>query len=120
MTDKTYKKQLEKFGIESTRVIDGDPIRKRLDDTAETMLGVVKDLMDSIEGRQWIYSKLALCGVFATPYIPGHPEDTAFQCGMQEIGHHLQREVEVASPKNYYLMVEEASTRALNATPKND
>lgn len=114
MNDKVFKKQLEQFGIESTRVVESDPNKLQKQQFIENNTSVVRALMNSVEGRQWVYSQLSLCGVFATPYIPERPLDTAFQCGMQEVGHHLQREVESVAPEEYYKMVMEEFARAMN------
>ncbi len=118
--DKTYQKQLEKFGIESTRIVEGDPLRKHQEEYVHAMLGIVKQLMSTIEGRQWIYSKLEFYCVNSTPYVAGKPDATAFLCGLQEAGHQLQNEVMLAAPNEYFVMIQEAATRAANIAPKAD
>ena len=120
MTDKVYQKQLEKFGIESTRIVEGNPLQKRREENVETMLGIVRMLMNTIEGRHWIYSKLEFCCVFSTPFVAGKPDATAFLCGLQEFGHQLNIEVHQASPNEYCVMLQEAAARALNIAPKAD
>lgn len=114
MSDSFYKKQLDAFGIESTLIVEGDIKRKRQEEYTQAMLNVVRMLMNSVEGRQWLYLKLEMCGVFTTPFIAGKGDATAFLCGMQEVGHLLQRDITVASPENYFLMVQEEEARKKN------
>lgn len=113
--DSAYQKQLEKFGIESTVIVEGNVEHKRHQEHSESMIGVVSRLMDSMEGRQWIYSKLDFYCVFSTPFVSGKPDSTAFLCGLQEAGHQLQNEIMIASPAQYYLMIQEASARVKNS-----
>lgn len=112
--DSVYKDQLEKFGIEANLLIEGDPNERRNLEYAEAMMKVVQSIMDTMDGRQWMYYKLALCGVFATPFSAGKPDVSAFLAGMQEIGHVLQRDIMIAAPDKYFLMVQEDQARRVN------
>jgi hypothetical protein len=108
--DKVLEKQLEAFGgIEYTQVVDSIPESKPFNQT----LNAVKNLMSTTEGRAWMFGKLELCGVNATPYVPGRPDDTAFNCGMQELGHQLQREIMQVAANEYPLMLQEAAARPI-------
>lgn len=111
MSDATYKKQLEAFGIEAVRITDIDLEKKRQEETRQAMLSVVKALMDRTEGRQWIYSKLDMCKVFTTPFVPGQPDGTAFFSGVQSVGQNLLSDVMEASPENFYTMIQEENAR---------
>ena len=111
MIDKKFQKQLDKFGIESTQIVESElprPARTPINSS------IIKMLMDTIEGREWLYNKLDFCCVFATPFVAGKPDATAFLCGLQEVGHHLQAEIMQNSPNEYFLMTQEAAARAQN------
>jgi hypothetical protein len=114
--DNTYKKQLEQFGIESVRATEGDMKRIQKAAELEAMINVVKALMDNIEGRQWIYTKLDMCGVFTAPIAPGDAYGTHVLCGIQSVGHALLNDVMRASPENFPIMLQEAAARAQNYT----
>lgn len=111
MSDNFYKKQLEKFGVESTRILDGDAEKQRQQQFHESMIAVVKQFMETIEGRQYFYSKLDMCRVFTTPFIPGAPDGTAFFSGIQSVGQNLLDDIMQASPENFYVMLQEAAAR---------
>lgn len=109
--DKTYQKQLEAFGIESVRVTEGDAERHRQERDREALLAVVKHVMETIEGRQYFYSKLEMCRVFTSPFIPGAPDGTAFFSGVQSVGQSILDDIMRASPANFFLMIQEAEAR---------
>lgn len=116
--DKVLEKQLEAFGgIEYTQAIDSAPESPKFNQS----LNVVKNIMQTMEGRAWMFGKLELCGVNATPYVPGRPDDTAFNCGMQELGHQLQAEIMQVAANEYSIMLQEAATRTSMqpATPQH-
>lgn len=115
--DKVFKKQLEKFGIESTRIVEENLQKKRQQEFAVNTIEVIRVLMDSMQGRQWLYSKLNMCGVYATPFIAGHPDVTAYLCGLQDFGHSLQREIMASAPEKYFLMIQEEEAR--NSSPQS-
>jgi len=114
MIDNTYKKQLEQFGIESVRMTEGDLTRQKKAADVEAMIAVMKAMMDSIEGRQWIYTKLDMCGVFTAPIAPGDPHGTHVLCGIQAVGHAILSDVMRSSPENFPLMIQEAAARNQN------
>lgn len=107
--DKVLKKQLEKFGTEYTQAIDNVPEPQKFNQALNT----VKNIMSTMEGRAWMFGKLELCGVNATPYVPGRPDDTAFNCGMQELGHQFQREIMQVAANEYAIMLQEAASKPL-------
>ena len=109
--DNVYKTQLEAFGIEAVRVTEGDLEKQRLEQQHEAMLAVVKRNMETIEGRQYFYSKLEMCRVFTSPFIPGAPDGTAFFSGIQSVGQNLLDDIMRASPANFFLMIQEAEAR---------
>jgi len=114
MIDNTYKKQLEAFGIESVRMTESDLTRQKKAADVEAMIAVMKAMMDSIEGRQWIYTKLDMCGVFTAPIAPGDSHGTHVLCGIQSVGHAILSDVMRASPENFPLMIQEAAARNQN------
>ena len=71
-------------------------------------LDVIKTVMSSVPGRQWIYSMLAKCHIFHTPFVRGEPDSTVFNCGEQNFGLFLLSDVQSAAPDLYLTMVQEA------------
>ena len=120
MDDPIYKAQLEHFGVEADLIIEGDPNKKRQLEYTEAMMKVVQSIMDTMDGRQWMYYKLALCGVFATPFSAGKPDVSAFLSGMQEIGHVLQNDIMASAPDKYFMMVQEEQARRLNEEAREE
>ena len=80
--------------------------RKRRDD-----LSVVGALMETRQGRAWIYGKLAGAHIWQQSFIQGSPDGTAFREGERNQGLQLLAEVQAASPQEYVTMCEEAAGR---------
>lgn len=120
MTDKVYRKQLEKFGIESIRVTTGNLEKKKSEEQRQSMLSIVQMIMDTMQGRQWMWAKLDMCGVFTAPIVPGDPYGTHFLSGVQAIGHNLLADIMSASPQNFSLMSQEAAARKIGTEPQED
>jgi len=111
MTDDFYKKQLEEFGIESTRVVEGNLEKKRAEERKASTTAVIKYLMSEMAGRHWLYSVLDMCRTFTSPFVPGQPDVTAFFSGAQALGHRLLADIMEVAPENYYVMVQEEAAR---------
>lgn len=116
MDDKEYSSQLAKWGTEAIRPIKGNLSKKRQEERKEATIAVIKALMDRIEGRQWLYIQLDVCGVFATPFAPNRPDITAYLCGLQDFGHKLLADIMESSPEQFHLMVQEETARRINST----
>lgn len=119
MSDKIYKKQLEKFGIESTVLVEGDLKQKRQIEFAQDNINIVRAIMDSIEGRQWLYSKLDMCRVFTAPFDGEKPLTNSFFSGMQAVGQNLLDDIIKSSPNNFFTMIQEADARRQALETKN-
>ena len=109
--DDFYKKQLESFGIESTRIVPGDLEKRRREERKASSLVAVKTLMSRMEGRQWLYTILDDCRTFASPFVPGQPDTSAFFMGAQAMGFRLLNEILQSSPENYPVMLQEEAAR---------
>lgn len=96
------------------RATEGDIKRLQKAAEFEAMVNVVKALMDNIDGRQWIYNKLDMCGVFTAPIAPGDAYGTHVLCGIQSVGHAILNDVMRAAPDKFPIMLEEAAARAEN------
>ena len=114
MTDKIYKKQLEKFGTDATVFVEGDLAQRRKLDFTEANLGIVKSLMDTVEGRQWLHSKLDLYGVFTAPFAGEKPVTNAYFAGVQAAGQDLLDDIMKSAPNHFFTMVQEAAARQAN------
>ncbi len=75
-------------------------------------LDVIKTVMQSPPGRSWIYNWLSRCHIYSTPFILGHPDVTAFNCGEQNIGQQLIADVQAAAPDLYLTMINEAKLKS--------
>ena len=115
MTDKIYEKQLEEFGIdEIVAPTKADTKRSYKDDEARAMVAVVRNILNTPEGRQWIYNKLEVCGTFAAPLVPKDSHGSHVLIGMQSVGQMILNETMNASPEAFLLMSQEAAGRKLN------
>lgn len=114
MKDRVFEKQLERFGIEQIRVVQEVPGEKRRQLSLETNTTIIKALMSTIEGREWLYNKLDFYCVNSTPFVAGQPDATAFLCGLQEAGHQLNNEIMLSAPDKYFEMITEAAARKAN------
>lgn len=70
---------------------------------------VVRGIMSVKEGRAFIYGYLAICGTFRSPFADNQYQ-TAFNCGLQHIGHVLLEDIMQSSPDQYWAMIKEAQT----------
>lgn len=73
-------------------------------------LDVIKNVMASAPGRRWIYSWLARCHIYSTPFRPSEQDTTSFNCGEQNIGQQLIADVQAAAPDLYLTMISEAKS----------
>jgi hypothetical protein len=120
MDDAVYKEQLAKFGTEAVRIVKPNLSKKRQEQRQEATQAVIAALMDKIEGRQWLYIQLDVCGVFATPFAPGKADVTAYLCGLQDMGHKLLGDIMATAPEQFHLMLQEENGRRLAASRDED
>ncbi len=109
--DKVLKKQLEAFGTEAQVLVEGSLEKKRQLEFAEVNRSVVAALMDTIEGRQWMFSKLDMTGVFTAPWVGEKPLTNAYMTGIQSVGHNFLQDIMTSAPDKYFLMVQEEEAR---------
>ena len=106
--DSLYKQQLEKFGIEESRVVPTH-IQKKINLESENAAkNSIRILMGNESGRRYIYNLLDTFRVFTSPFSPKRSDVTSFLCGLQAAGHLIQNDVMKYSPELYYTMVQEA------------
>ena len=84
--------------------------RKKAARTRTDRLEFIKAAMQHEQGRAWFYDVLEFCRVVATPFS-SDPYNTAFKCGMQNVGLKILADIQDASPDEYMLMVKEARTK---------
>lgn len=84
--------------------------RKKSARTRADRLEFVKAAMGLEQGRAWFYDLLNFCKVVATPYT-NDPYDTAFRCGMQNIGLMVLSDIQQAAPEQYIQMISENKSR---------
>lgn len=76
-------------------------------------LDVIKNVMNSIPGRSWVYGLLDRCHCFSTSFIAGAPDASAFREGERNIGLQLLIDVQNAAPDLYLTMIQEAKSSAI-------
>ena len=71
----------------------------------------VRQIMLSMDGREWMHDLLTKCHVFHTPFTKGSPDVTAFLCGEQNLGLQIFADVISTCPSEYVLMMQEANAK---------
>jgi hypothetical protein len=71
---------------------------------------VVRDVMSSTNGRQWMLSILEHCHVFA-PSFTGEALTTAFAEGQREVGLFFTNDIMSFCPEQWVRMLQERNTR---------
>ena len=85
--------------------------RKKSARTRADRLEFVQAAMTTPQGRAWFYDTLLFCKIFASPFVSGDSHDTAFNCGMQNIGLRILDDLQTAAPTDYLTMVHENKTK---------
>lgn len=80
--------------------------RKRESRNRATRLQFVEAAMTTEQGRAWFYDILVRCKTISTPFSHD-PYDTAFKCGMQNIGLMILDDIQTAAPSDYMKMITE-------------
>lgn len=114
--DRVYKKQLESFGIEFSPAASETP--KKRQEFSIIQSDVIQGLMSTIQGRQWLWSKLDMCGVNSPPLVAGDPYGSHVLIGIQMVGQNLLNDIISNAAENYSLMLQEAAARQI--TKKDD
>lgn len=71
----------------------------------------VAHIMSTIAGRAWMHQFLSQCSIFSTPFVASAYDVTAFKCGAQNVGLQVFADVHLAAPREYVLMMSEASQK---------
>lgn len=96
--------------VDTSNPVEVNNARKKYARTRATRLKFVEAAMTTFEGRSWFYDTLVRCKVFNTPYTID-PYQTAFNCGMANIGLQVLDDVQTVAAKNYILMMEENKSK---------
>lgn len=68
---------------------------------------VIRQLMETPGGRQWVWEQLTLSHLFATSFVSGDPMATAFREGERNAGLRLLASVMKAAPDLYLVAMKE-------------
>jgi hypothetical protein len=80
----------------------------------------VRNVMDSIEGRRWVWDLLSRCHLFQTP-MTDSDRWTAFACGEMNVGQQIVADIMTYCPDSYIRMQREANERRIaNLNDDND
>lgn len=86
--------------------------RKSKDDRRRTAeVRDLKKLLDTYEGRHWIWKLIDLSGTHGCSFVAGYPDVTAFNEGARKFGTILLNEVLTSDPNAYMIMRMEAEKR---------
>lgn len=110
MSDKVQETLAEEAREETFDTSDREQVnkaRKKASRTRADRLEFVKAAMGLEQGRAWFYDLLVRCRTINTPFSTD-PYDTAFKCGMQNIGLTIMLDIQDAAPDKYLTMVTEA------------
>lgn len=72
---------------------------------------VVRNIMSTIEGREWMWNLLSGCSVFSSTYVIGAADATAFNEGSRAVGLRLLADIMTACPDAYIEAQREANVR---------
>ena len=102
MTDAT----LESFDASDTAA----EANARRDEARRTRndLDVLRTIMHTRQGRDWLYRFLDSCHINNTPFAAGQPDLTAFHLGEENVGRKLLLTAMAASVDLYMKMIKEA------------
>jgi len=104
LQNKAAEEQEESYNTSEPEQVN--KARKRDARTRATRLQFVEAAMTTEQGRAWFYDLLVRCKVVSTPFAHD-PYDTAFKCGMQNIGLQVLDDIQTAAPSDYMKMITE-------------
>lgn len=84
--------------------------RKNAEQIEALRLDVIKNVMQSAPGRNWLYSVLERCHCYSTSFISGAPDASAFREGERNIGLQILIDIQNAAPDLYLTMIQEAKS----------
>lgn len=89
--------------------VAADNARKRLARQRRDDMDVLRLLMKTTKGRDWLYRYLESCHIMSSPFVPGESDTNTvmFRLGEQNAGKRLQVQVEGASVDLYMTMIKE-------------
>lgn len=70
-------------------------------------LDVMRGVMHTKQGRDWLYRFLNACHINNTPFAPGQPDVTAFHLGEEHVGKQVLLLAMTASTDLYMKMIQE-------------
>ncbi len=73
-------------------------------------LDVIRGVMNTASGRQWIYGFLESCHIYGNAFCPGQSDVTAFNLGEENVGKRLLADVQNSAPDLYLQMINEAKS----------
>lgn len=109
MVDNVLANQVSEETEELTDTSDAQQINKKKKKEARTRadrLHFIEAAMKHPQGRSWFYDTLVACKVVGTPFR-SDPYETAFNCGMQNIGLRILSDIQTAAPDEYITMIRE-------------
>lgn len=84
--------------------------RKRAGRKKASELEVVRVLMNTTQGRAWMFDILQMCHISSPTFVRGDPHATSFQEGERNIGNRLLHDINRAAPDMYAKMCSEGGT----------
>lgn len=78
---------------------------------ADRRAAVTRNIMSTVEGREWMWDVLSSCHVFGQTFVPGSPDITAFSEGQRAVGLRLLADILNHCPDAYIEAQREANVR---------
>lgn len=69
----------------------------------------LRQMLESVNGRIWLWELLSTCGIRRTPYVADSASRTDFNCGMANVGLMIEADLVKNFPKGYLQMLMERS-----------
>ena len=85
--------------------------RKKAGRQKREELSVVGALMETRQGRGWLYGMLERTHIFQPSFVPGDTHQTAFREGERNVGLMILADIQASAPQLYTVMVDEGRPR---------
>ena len=84
---------------------------KRAAQYQANLANALLSILSTENGRAWINDLFVFCDVLGNPHVPGNPDHTSFNLGMQNVGTRILTKILEVSPEQYPTFLREAVRR---------
>ena len=93
---------------------DPDSIKRQQEKSLKVHADLSSALLTLISteaGRAWVNDLFKFCDVLGNPHVPGNPDHTSFNLGMQNVGKKVLTQILELAPEQYPVILREAIRR---------